>query len=47
MRSDDWKNIRSASAAVFAVALAQISTTPVQAADYDVGSIHITAPRAR
>jgi copper(I)-binding protein len=47
MRSDDWKNIRSASAAVFAVALAQISTTPVQAADYDVGSIHITAPWAR
>jgi periplasmic copper chaperone A len=47
MRSDDWKNIRSASAAVFAVALAQVSTTPVQAADYDVGSIHITAPWAR
>jgi len=47
MRSDDWKNIRSASTAVFAVALAQISTTPVQAADYDVGSIHITAPWVR
>jgi hypothetical protein len=29
------------------IALAQISTTPVQAADYDVGSIHITAPWAR
>ena len=47
MRSDDWKDIRSASAAVFAVALAQISTTPVQAADYDAGLIHITAPWAR
>ena len=47
MRSFDWKNIHCASAAVFAVALAQISTTPVQAADYDVGSIHITAPWAR
>jgi periplasmic copper chaperone A len=47
MRSDDWKDIRSASAAVFAAALAQTSTTPVQAADYDVGLIHITAPWAR
>src|SRR4029077_8295766 len=47
MRSDDWKKIRSASAAVFAVALAQISTTPVQADDYDVGSMHLTAPWAR
>jgi periplasmic copper chaperone A len=27
--------------------LAQISTTPAQAADYDLGSIHITAPWAR
>ena len=47
MRSNNWKNIHRVSAAVFAVALAQISTTPVQAADYDVGSIHITAPWAR
>jgi copper(I)-binding protein len=47
MRSFDWKNIYCASAAVFAVALAQISATPVQAADYDVGSIHISAPWAR
>jgi periplasmic copper chaperone A len=47
MRSNDWKNIHCVSAAVFAFALAPISTTPVQAADYDVGSIHITAPWAR
>ena len=47
MRSFDWKNIYRASAAGLAVALAQISTTPIQAADYDVGSIHITAPWAR
>ena len=47
MRSFDWKNIYCASAAVFAVALAQISTAPAQAADYDVGSIHISAPWAR
>ena len=38
MRSFDWKNI----SAGLAVALAQISTTPVQAADYQhIGSIHI------
>ena len=47
MRSNDWKNIHCVSAAVFAFALAPISTTPAQAADYDVGSIHITAPWAR
>jgi periplasmic copper chaperone A len=47
MRSFDWKNIYCASAAGLAVALAQISTTPVQAADYDIGSIHITEPWAR
>ena len=47
MRSFDWKNIYCASAAGLAVALPQISTAPAQAADYDVGSIHITAPWAR
>jgi copper(I)-binding protein len=47
MRSFDWKNICCASAAGLAVALPQISTAPAQAADYDVGSIHITAPWAR
>jgi periplasmic copper chaperone A len=47
MGSFDWKKIYCASAAGLAVALAQISTTTVQAADYDVGSIHITAPWAR
>ena len=47
MRSFDWKNIYRASAAGLAVALAQISITPVQAADYDVGSIHIAEPWTR
>jgi periplasmic copper chaperone A len=47
MRSFDWKNICCASAAGLAVALPQISTAPAQAADYDVGSIHITALWAR
>jgi periplasmic copper chaperone A len=41
------KILSHASAAIFALAAAQISATPVQAADYDVGSIHITAPWAR
>jgi Copper chaperone PCu(A)C len=41
MRSFDWIS------AGLAVALAQISTTPVQAADYDISSIHITEPWAR
>jgi len=47
MKCIDWKKVSIASAAFFALALALISTTPVQAADYDVGSIHITAPWAR
>lgn len=47
MPSFDWKNIYRASAAGLAVALAQISITPVQAADYDVGSIHIAEPWTR
>jgi periplasmic copper chaperone A len=34
-------------AAVLALGLAQISTTAVRAADYDVGSIHISQPWAR
>jgi copper(I)-binding protein len=47
MTSIDWKNISHATAAFVALTLAQVSTTTVQAADYDVGSIHITAPWAR
>ena len=47
MRSFDWKNVYCAFAAGLAVALAPISTTPVQAADYDVGSIHIAQPWSR
>jgi hypothetical protein len=43
MTSIDWKNISHATAAFVALTLAQVSTTTVQAADYDVGSIHITA----
>ena len=34
-------------AAVLALALAQFSTTAVRAADYDVGSIHVSQPWAR
>jgi copper(I)-binding protein len=47
MTSIDWKNISHTATAFFALALAQASITPLQAADYDVGSIHITAPWAR
>jgi periplasmic copper chaperone A len=47
MTSIGWKNISHAATALFALALAQASTTPVQSAEYDVGSIHITAPWAR
>jgi periplasmic copper chaperone A len=46
MRRNNWKNIHCVSGAVFAFALG-LTTIPVQAADYDVGSIHITAPWAR
>jgi periplasmic copper chaperone A len=47
MTSIDRKYISRALAAFFALALTQISTAPVRAADYDVGSIHIAAPWAR
>jgi copper(I)-binding protein len=47
MTSINWKNISHAAITFLALALAQASTTPVQAADYDVGSIHITAPWVR
>ena len=45
MTNIDLKKLVLASSAFLALALA--STMPVQAADYDVGSIHITAPWAR
>jgi hypothetical protein len=41
------KNISLSVAAVFALALTQLSTPPAVAAEYDVGSIHITQPWAR
>jgi periplasmic copper chaperone A len=41
------KNISFGFAAVFALALAQPSTLPALAADYDVGSMHITQPWSR
>ena len=46
MKRINWKNITSTtySGAHF---VAQISTTPARAADYDIGSIHITQPWAR
>ncbi len=42
-----WKNVSYGVAAGLALALAQLSTAPAQAADYDIGSIHITQPWAR
>jgi periplasmic copper chaperone A len=41
------KHISGGIAAVFALAMAQLSTAPAQAAEYDVGSIHIAQPWAR
>ena len=42
----NWKNIYVC-ATFSALTLAPISTTPAYAADYDIGSIHITRPWAR
>ena len=47
MASTFSKIIARAAAASFAVAVAQIAVTVAQAADYDVGSIHISQPWAR
>jgi hypothetical protein len=46
MKSANWKNIANACTTCLALTL-QISTTPAQAADYDIGSIHIAQPWAR
>jgi periplasmic copper chaperone A len=43
----NYKNISFGFAAVFALASAQPSTLPALAADYDVGSMHITQPWSR
>jgi hypothetical protein len=47
MKRINWKNIANACTTFWALTLTQISTTPAQAADYDIGSIHITQPWAR
>jgi copper(I)-binding protein len=47
MKRINWKTISSACTTSLALALMQISTTPARAADYDIGSIHITQPWAR
>ena len=47
MKRINWKNIANACTTLLAFTLTQISTTPAQAADYDIGSIHITQPWAR
>src|ERR1700730_14249165 len=46
MKRINWKNISTACTTYLALTLTQIST-PVLAADYDVGSIHIAQPWAR
>ena len=43
----NWKNISATCTTFSALTLALISTTPAQAGDYDIGSIHITQPWAR
>ena len=47
MTNINWKKISPAFTAVLALALAQLSPAPAQAADYNVGTIHITQPWAR
>ncbi len=47
MKRIDWKTICNACTTCMALAVMQISTTPARAADYDIGSIHITQPWAR
>jgi copper(I)-binding protein len=41
------KSLSPGSAAIFAALLAPLAAVPAQAADYDVGSIHIATPWAR
>jgi periplasmic copper chaperone A len=47
MKRIDWKNISNTCTTYLVLTLTQISTTPAQAADYDIGSIHISQPWAR
>jgi periplasmic copper chaperone A len=47
MTSTFSRTISRSAAATLAIALAQITVTAAQAADYDVGSIHISQPWAR
>ena len=44
MKSTSWKNVANTCATFLALGLTQTST---QAADYDIGSIHITQSWAR
>ena len=46
MKRINWKYITSTTYLALTL-LTQISTTPARAADYDIGSIHITQPWAR
>jgi periplasmic copper chaperone A len=47
MKNFTWKSITRAAAAFASVLMAQFAAIPAQAADYDVGSIHIAQPWAR
>jgi periplasmic copper chaperone A len=47
MRSFNWKTISRGLTATFALAVAQLPAGQVAAADYNVGSIHISQPWAR
>jgi hypothetical protein len=47
MKRIDWRNISGICTTYLALTLTQISTTPARAADYDIGSIHISQPWAR
>lgn len=47
MTGTDWKRFSKIGAAIFALAMGSIFTQSAHAADYDVGSIHISRPWAR
>ena len=47
MKRINCKNIANACTTFWALTLTQISTTAAQAADYDIGPIHIAQPWAR
>ena len=47
MKRPAWMPVRTAFSVFIALAMTQVLNTPAWAADYDVGSIHISAPWAR